>query len=403
MKSADEQLSIINKLQFCQVGQPEELRKKLELGRPLKVKFGIDPTGKHVHLGHSVPLRVLRVFQELGHEIHLIIGDFTARIGDPTGRNEVRKCLTEKQISSNAEDYLKQISKIINVDDINIHHNVDWFCCTYPDEFINMMKLITVQQLTNRDDFAKRLENGTPVYMHEMIYPLLQAYDSVEVQADIEVGGQDQMFTLMIGRDFLRHWGKEPQVTIYTPILRGLDGDMRMGKSQNNYIGLTEEPYEMFAKTMSIPDKLMWEWFALLTDKDDAVTYHTDGSILSPLQTKKILAWELVKFYHSEKAANEATQEWTHRVSENKDPTEIPERPVSKGDLKDGTIDICSLLKLMKLTESKNEGRRLISPEYTSITIGDNQRITDPNFHVKVHDGLIVRAGKRRIAKVKLE
>src|SRR6266851_5463556 len=276
MKSVDEQLREIRR-GAEQIVPESELKQKLERslksGRPLRVKYGIDPTGIDVHLGHTVPLRKLRLFQELGHQAVLILGNYTALVGDPSGRDQTRARLTPEQVETNAKDYLKQVSKVIDIAKTEVTRNGDWFSKFQFLDVLNLTTKITMQRILERDDFTKRRQAGTPIYLHECLYPLMQGRDSVEIRADVELGGSEQLFSLMVGRDLQRDAGHEPQVCITLPILRGLDGLRRMGKSLGNYIGVGETSYDQFAKVMSVPDDLMREWFELLTDRaSDEVT-----------------------------------------------------------------------------------------------------------------------------------
>src|SRR5215467_9694265 len=290
MLPVEDQLALIRR-GVEQIVPEDELRKKLErsvrTGQPLRVKYGIDPTGIDVHLGHTVPLRKLRLFQELGHKAVLIVGNYTALVGDPSGRDQTRARLTEEQVEANARDYLKQVSKVIDISRTEVTQNGDWFSKFRFLDVLALTSKITMQRMLERDDFTKRREAGTPIYLHECLYPLMQGYDSVEIRADIELGGSEQLFSLMVGRDLQRDAGQEPQVCITFPILRGLDGHRRMGKSLGNYIGVGESAYDMFAKVMSIPDDLMREWFDLLTDRPTQEV----ASLISgnPMEAKKTL------------------------------------------------------------------------------------------------------------------
>src|SRR5438270_302058 len=271
MKSVDEQLELIRR-GVEQVEPGDGLKKKLEsslkTSKPLRVKYGIDPTGIDVHLGHTVPLRKLRLFQELGHQAVLIIGNYTALVGDPSGRDQTRARLTGAQVEVNARDYLKQVSKVIDIAKTEVRSNGEWFGKLGFLDVVSLMGKITVQRLLERDDFTKRFraDPSVPIYLHECLYPLMQRQDSVEIKADVELGGSEQLFNLLMGRRLQEDAGQEPQVCLTLPILRGLDGARRMGKSLDNYIGIGEPAYEQFAKTMSIPDDLLREWFTLLTD-----------------------------------------------------------------------------------------------------------------------------------------
>src|SRR5215475_1548183 len=270
MKSVQEQLAFIRRGIEAIVTEDEmfkKLERSVKTGKPLRVKYGIDPTGIDVHLGHTVPLRKLRLFQELGHKAVLIIGNYTALVGDPSGRDQTRARLTQEQVEANACDYLKQISRIIDMDRTEVHRNGDWFSRFGFLDVLALTSQITMQRMLERDDFTKRLKAETPIYLHECLYPLMQGRDSVEIRADIELGGSEQLFSLMVGRDLQRDAGQEPQVCITLPILCGLDGVRRMGKSLRNYIGVGETAQSQFDKTMSIPDALMRQWFELLTDR----------------------------------------------------------------------------------------------------------------------------------------
>src|SRR5262249_10700430 len=276
----------------------------------LRVKYGIDPTGIDVHLGHTVPLRKLRVFQELGHHAVLIIGNYTALVGDPSGRDQIRARLTPEQVEANARDYLKQVSRVIDIDRTEVRHNGNWFA---QFRFLDVLALtgkITVQRMLERDDFTKRIKAGTPIYLSECLYPLMQGRDSVEIDADVELGGSEQLYNLMVGRDLQTKAGKEPQICITMPILRGKDGETKMGNSLDNYIGVGEPAYEQFAKTMSIPDHLMREWFELLTDRPaEEIARLTDGQATHPMEAKKALARDIVCFYYGADAAEVAEKE----------------------------------------------------------------------------------------------
>src|SRR5947209_512829 len=337
MKSVQDQLALIRRgidRIVPEDGMTNKLERSLTTGKPLRVKYGIDPTGIDVHLGHTVPLRKLRLFQELGHHAVLIIGNYTALVGDPSGRDQTRARLTQEQVEANAKDYLKQVSKVIDISRTEVTHNGDWF---QRFQFLDVLALtskITMQRMLERDDFTKRLKAGTPIYLHECLYPLMQGHDSVEIRADVELGGSEQLFSLMVGRDLQRDAKQEPQIALTLPILRGLDGVKRMGKSLGNYVGVGEPAYEMFAKTMSIPDDLMREWFELLTDTGaQEVASLTDASKTHPMEAKKKLGKAIVSFYHGDSGAEEAAAEWAKRFSQRQDPTDIPEQTIPRGEL----------------------------------------------------------------------
>ncbi len=310
MKPVQEQLELIRR-GVHQIVPEEELVKKLErslkTGQPLRIKYGIDPTGIDVHLGHTVPLRKLRLFQELGHQAVLIIGNYTALVGDPSGRDQTRPGSPRNRCRPTRCDYLKQISKIIDIDKTEVTHNGDWFGKFRFLDVLELTSKITIQRMLERDDFTKRRQAGIAIHLHECLYPLMQGWDSVEVKADIELGGSEQLFSLMVARDLQAGKGQEPQICLTLPILRGLDGVRRMGKSLGNYIGVAEKPQEMLDKTMSIPDEIMREWFALLTNRTDAeIAVLTDANKGNPRDAKLTLGKDIVTFYYGPPAAEEA-------------------------------------------------------------------------------------------------
>jgi tyrosyl-tRNA synthetase len=405
VKSVEEQIELIRR-GTEQIEPFAELRQKLErsvkTGKPLRVKYGIDPTGIDVHLGHTVPLRKLRQFQELGHQAVLIIGNYTALVGDPSGRDETRARLTQEQVEANASEYLTQIRKIINVGNAEVRHNGEWFGRWNFLDVLALTGRITVQRILERDDFTRRFraEPSVPIYLHECLYPLMQGQDSVEVRADIELGGSEQLFNLMMGRRLQEAAGQEPQVCITLPILRGLDGVRRMGKSLGNYIGVGEPAQEQFDKTMSISDEIMPEWLTLLTDLPADFV----ASPMHPMEKKKALAAAIVSFYHGPDAACPARAEWERRFSHRQDPTDIEERTVARAELTDGRIGIVRLLVLTGLVQSNNEARRLFGQKdkKSGVNIGpDRTPIEDPTAQVEVTDGLIVRKG-RHVRRVRL-
>jgi tyrosyl-tRNA synthetase len=402
VKPVDEQLELIRR-GAEQITPEADLRRKLErsvrTGKPLRVKYGIDPTGIDVHLGHTVALRKLRLFQELGHQAVLIIGNYTALVGDPSGRDQTRARLTPEQVEANAEDYLLQVSKVIDIHRAEVTRNGDWFGKM---TFLDVMALTaktTVQRMLERDDFTKRFraEPSVPIYLHECLYPLMQGQDSVEVRADVELGGSEQLFNLMMGRKLQEEAGQEAQVCFTVPILLGRDGVRRMGKSLGNYIGVGEPAKEQFAKTMSIPDELMPDWFTLLTDrgKDEIKQL-----IERPMEAKKTLGRDIVGAYYGTDAAAQAQAEWEKQFSRRQDPTEIAEVQIAASNLVDGKSTVGKLLVLLNLAKSNKEAGRHV--QGGGVTIGpDREKATDPNQAVAVMDGLIVRFG-RRIVRVRL-
>jgi tyrosyl-tRNA synthetase len=405
VKAALEQFELIRR-GTDQIVPESELKQKLarsiETGRPLRVKYGIDPTGIDVHLGHTVPLRKLRLFQELGHQAVLIIGNYTALVGDPSGRDRTRARLTQEQVEANAQDYLKQVSKVIDISKAEVRYNGEWFQRFHFLDVLALMTKITMQRMLERDDFTKRRQAGTPIYLHECLYPLMQGRDSVEILADVELGGSEQLFSLMVGRDLQRDAGQEPQVCVTLPILRGLDGIKRMGKSLANYIGVGDSAQDMFDKTMSGPDDLLREWFDLLTDRAQTEIAMLLEPGRNPRDAKRVLGMDIVTFYHGLAAASEADREWTRRFSSGQDPTEIPEVTIPRASLKpNGTMWICDILISARLATSKKEAQRHVAAG--AVTVGsERQKITDPTADIAVSDGLVVRVGNRRIARLRL-
>jgi tyrosyl-tRNA synthetase len=408
VKSVEEQLALIRR-GAEQIVTEAELKKKLErsvaTGKPLRVKYGIDPTGIDVHLGHTVPLRKLRLFQNLGHQAVLIIGNYTALVGDPSGRDQTRARLTPEQVEANAQDYLRQVSRVIDIERTEVRCNGDWFSRM---SFLDVMRLtakITVQRMLERDDFTKRLKDGTPISLHECLYPLMQGHDSVEIHADIELGGSEQLFNLMVGRRLQEDAGQEPQVCLTLPILRGIDGVRRMGKSLGNYVGVGAPPSGetgQFDRTMSIPDDLMREWFELLTDRsEEEIARLTNPAVTHPMEAKKTLGKDIVRFYHGDQAAGEAAAAWECRFSRGQDPADIPDVSIPAAELTDGRMWVCKLLVRLGLAASNNEARRLV--EGGGVNTGANrEKVTDPTSNVSVTDGLVVRVGKRKIARARL-
>jgi len=381
----------------------QRLERSLQTGRPLRVKYGIDPTGIDVHLGHTVPLRKLRLFQELGHQAVLIIGNYTALVGDPSGRDQSRTRLTPEQVEANARDYLVQVSKVIDINRTEVHRNGDWFGKFSFLDVLSLTSKITVQRMLERDDFSKRFrtEPSVPIYLHECLYPLMQGHDSVEIEADIELGGSEQLFNLMVGRRLQQEAGQEPQVCLTLPILCGLDGVRRMGKSLGNYVGVGEPPREQFGKTMSIPDELMRQWFTLLTDRSpEEIERLVNPEITSPRDAKERLGKDLVAFYHGEAAAEDAAEQFRCQFSRGQDPSDIPDVKVLKEGLTGGQMPVVKLLVALALAKSGNDARRLI--QQGGVNMGpERTKITDPNLAVPVTSGLVVRVG-RKVVRVQV-
>ncbi|WP_439627872.1 tyrosine--tRNA ligase [Gemmata sp.] len=395
----EEQLAVILR-GAAQIETRDELKKKLErshaTGTPLRIKYGIDPTGFDVHLGHTVPLRKLRQFQELGHLPVLIIGTATAAVGDPSGRDASRQGLTTEQIEKNATTYLAQIAKVIDVTRAEVRPNGEWFNRFTFAEMLKLLGQTTMQRMLERDDFTKRVKAGTAIYLHECLYPLMQGWDSVEIKADVELGGTEQLYNLMVGRDLQRGAGQEPQICFTMPILRGLDGEKKMGKSLNNYIGLNEQVTDVFGKTMKIPDTLLREWYTLLTDRS---ADEIEGLLATPLEAKKTLAGDIVGFVHGRDAVESARANWDKR-SRNEDPDDIPDVSIGRDKLKEGGMLAVDLIAEAKLAASKGEARRKI--EEGAFNYGpDRTKVADVKATVAVTDGLVIRLG-RKILRVKL-
>lgn len=393
-RPVDEQLSILLR-GAAQVETEKELRAKLDrsfaTGKPLRVKYGIDPTGFDVHLGHTVPLRKLRQFQDLGHTAVLIIGTATAQVGDPSGRDSSRVGLTPEQIQKNAESYLTQIAKVVDVTKAEVRPNGEWFARW---GFADMLKLLgqsTVQQILAREDFSNRVKAGTAIYLHECLYPLMQGWDSVEIRADVELGGTEQLFNLMVGRDLQKGQGHEPQICLVSPILRGLDGVKKMGKSLGNFIGVGEPPRDQFGKTMSIADTLMREWYTLLTDLP---TGEMDAVLAGdPNAAKRRLAGEIVRWFNGPNAAERALSDWIKRTKGD-DPDDLPEVSIAVGEM--GVLD---LIVAAKLADSKGQARKKV--EEGAFNYGsDKVKPADWKATVTVTDGLVLRLGKK-VVRVK--
>lgn len=379
----------------------DKLKRSVETGKPLKIKLGLDPTAPDIHLGHTVVLQKIRQFQELGHETTIILGDYTARIGDPTGRSEARKQLTEQEVKENAKTYEKQIYKVLLPEKTTLVFNSQWLSPLSFADVIELAAKYTVARMLERDDFHKRFSSGLPISIHEFFYPLMQGYDSVALQCDIEIGGTDQKFNLLMGRHLQKEYGQEPQVALTMPIIEGLDGVQKMSKSLGNYIGIDEPPAEMYGKTMSIPDDLMIRYYTLLTalPLDEVRNIESglkDGSI-HPRDAKMRLARELVSFYHGEDASKEAEAHFK-RVFQKRDlPEDIPEFHVPEEELEDGVIWLPKLLQLAGTCVSTSEARRLIKQGAVKI---QGEKVTDPNLKIEPQPEVVIKVGKRKFVKL---
>ena len=401
----DEQIAFLTK-GCVDVIPAEELKKKLEqsaaTGRKLRVKLGADPTAPDIHLGHSVVIRKMKAFQELGHDVIFLIGDFTGMIGDPTGRNTTRPPLTREQILANAETYKTQIFKLLDPDKTIIEFNANWLNAFKPEDFVRLTAKVTLAQILEREDFSKRLTAGVPISLHELLYPLAQGYDSVALKADVELGGTDQKFNLLMAREIQRAYGVEAQVIMTTPLLEGLDGVEKMSKSKNNYIGITEAPDDMFGKIMSISDELMWRYYLLVTDLTPAEVAQLKARVESgakhPRDAKVELAKHIIKDFHSPAAANEAEAEFNRRFREHQAPTDIETRSVSAA----GKIKLVDLLVQTGLAPSKAEVRRLIQQGGVRL---NNERIGDvaAEIDTAATKEALLQVGRLKFLKVTFE
>lgn len=403
--SAVEQLELLRRGVDSITPEPDfarKLDKSVATGTPLRVKYGIDPTGIDVHLGHTVPLRKLRQFQDLGHTAVIIIGNYTALVGDPSGRDEARVALTEAQVAANARDYLTQVGKIIDLSRAEVHHNGDWFSKWSFLEVLDLTRRMTLGQISARDDFAKRIAAQKPVYLHECLYPLMQGWDSVEIRSDVELGGTEQLFSLLVARDLQQSQGQPGQVAMTMPILVGTDGERKMGKSLSNYIGVNEAPDAQFGKVMSLPDGPMRQYFTLLTDLPIAEVDRLLGPDVNPRDAKDVLGKAVVAQYHGLDAAESAAETFRRRAK-GIDPDDIPKKPILvRHELdQEGRMSLPKLVHALGLTSSTSEAARKIREG--AVTIGpEREKMIDRNVMVKVTEGLVVRLGKHNIARVEL-
>jgi len=377
-----------------------ELIEKLKKNKPLRIKAGFDPTAPDLHLGHTVLINKLRQFQDLGHEILFLIGDFTGMIGDPTGKSTTRPPLTREDVVENAKSYTKQVFKILDPDKTQVMFNSTWMNKMSPADMIQLAAKHTVARMLERDDFSKRYKGGQPIAIHEFLYPLIQGYDSVEMKADVELGGTDQKFNLLVGRELQKHYGQEQQVVLTMPILEGLDGVQKMSKSLNNYIGIDEAPDEMFGKIMSISDELMWRYFELLSflPVEDIEKFKQDiEEGINPRDIKFVLGEELVERFHSPEAAIQARENFIARFQKGAMPDDIPELELTAVE---GKLAIAHLLKQASLVQSTSEAFRMIKQGAVKI---DGEKVMDKGLELEVGSENIYQVGKRRFAKVTLK
>ncbi len=370
---------------------PEELEEKLAAGKPLRVKFGMDPTAPDLHLGHTVALKKLAEFQRMGHKVVFLVGDFTALIGDPTGRSETRRPLGPAEVRANAKTYLAQVSRLLDVGRTEVRFNSEWMDRLSMGRLIEIAARLSVARLIERDDFEQRLQAGQPLFLHELIYPLIQGYDSVELKADVELGGSDQKFNMLVGRELQRAFGQSPQVVITMPLLEGLDGVRKMSKSYGNYVGLTDPPEEMFGKLMSIPDRVLGRYLRLLAGAEAAEIEAVESRQVHPMEAKKRLAWSVTCEYHGKEGAELGQRYFEEKFQHRVVPADAPVFRV------EGELWICELMKQLRFVASNSEARRLIGQGAVRV---DGRTISDPNFHfVPGRDG-VLEVGKRRVARV---
>ncbi|MEW6425209.1 MAG: tyrosine--tRNA ligase [Bacillota bacterium] len=406
LKDVERQMEIIKRGTVEIIPEDEmvqKIKRALAAGRPLRIKLGLDPTAPDIHLGHTVVLQKMRQFQELGHEVIIILGDFTARIGDPTGRTETRPQLSEEEIRANARTYERQIYKILDPARTKLVFNSQWLAPLTFADVITLAAKYTVARMLEREDFSRRFHEGLPISIHEFFYPLMQGYDSVALEADVELGGTDQKFNLLVGRVLQKEYGQEPQVAITMPILEGLDGVQKMSKSLGNYIGIDEPPGEMYGKTMSIPDELMLRYFELVTPVSLAELREISAGLsegrLHPRDVKMRLAREIVGFYHGTEAAEKAQKEFVRIFQQKELPGEMEEFALGEEDLENGSIWLPRLMLLAGLAGSTSEGRRLIQQGAVKV---DGVRISDPGYNLVPVDGMVIRSGKRRFVRLKV-
>ena len=399
----DEQLDFLGK-GTTEIIRKEELRAKLErsakTGKPLRVKLGVDPTAPDIHLGHTVVIRKLRAFQELGHTVIFLIGDFTGLIGDPSGNSATRPQLTRDEINANAETYKQQIFKLLDPKKTEMRFNSEWMDKLGSDGFIRLAAHVTVKQILERDDFAKRLNEEKPIALHELLYPLTQAYDSVALEADIELGGTDQRFNLLMGRNLQREYKQEAQVCVIMPLLEGTDGVQKMSKSLGNYIGINEPPGEIFGKVMSISDDLMWRYYELLTDLTPAQISALKNGERNPRDIKSELAKSIITDFHSAAGAQQAEEEFVRRFRNKETPDEVEERVLPSNHPKGW--DLSHLLVTVGLAESKAEARRLIQQGGVSVD-GEKQSAVNSATLWKPGMSALFKVGKRRFVRVRFE
>lgn len=398
MSNITEQIALIRR-GSDEILLEDELLERLKSGKPLRVKVGFDPTAPDLHLGHTVLINKMRQFQSLGHQVIFLIGDFTGLIGDPTGKNVTRKPLTQEAVQQNAETYKEQIFKILDPEKTEIAFNSTWMNELGSAGLIQLAAQHTVARMLERDDFSKRYRNKQPIAIHEFLYPLVQGYDSVALRSDVELGGTDQKFNLLMGRELQKNYGQKPQVVLTMPLLEGLDGVNKMSKSLNNYIGITDVPDEMFGKIMSISDELMWRYFDLLSfrSNDELAGLKRDVEAgKNPRDVKFLLAEEIITRFHTADQASKAQAAFIARFQKGAIPDEMPELELSAAD---GDMGIANLLKDASLVSSTSDAMRMIRQGAVKI---DGERIEDTRLRMAAGTEHVYQVGKRRFARVKL-
>ena len=403
MLSVDEQMKVIAS-GVAQIVPEAELRKKLEKGTPLNIKLGVDPTSPDLHLGHAVPLRKMRQFQDLGHKVTLIIGNGTALIGDPSGKNSTRPQLTQEQVEANAQTYVSQAMKILDSEKTTIVHNGDWILSLDLKGLLELCSKFTVARILERDDFTKRYQSQTPIALHEFLYPVMQAYDSVEIGADVEMGGTDQLFNLLAGRDLMDKMGMEPQVALTMPLLEGTDGVRKMSKSYGNYVGLTDAPADMYGKVMSIPDTMIGKYYRLAStlsvEEVDAIDEQLASGEADPYKLKQALARNICDLYHGAGAGDAAQEEFLHVHKNREIPEDVPEVAVEVELNDGGLVYLPRVLQAAGLSSSAGQARRDIDGGGVKVNgeaLPPKSYNVDPALLAK---GNVLQVGKRHFAKL---
>ncbi len=393
--SKDQEIAELLNRGVAEINIREDLEKKLRSGKKLRIKFGIDPTGSELHIGHAVPLQKLAQFQKLGHTVILLIGDYTAKVGDPTGKSETRPMLTDEQIQENMKDYVDQAGKILDISKAEIRYNSEWFNEISMTEIIKIASTRTVSQILHRKDFRNRMEQDVDIALSELMYPIMQGYDSVALKADVEIGGTDQLFNLMVGRAVQKQYDQVPQDVLTVPILEGLDGVEKMSKSLDNYIGVTESSKEMFGKTMSIPDDMIIRYFELATTvsmEEIAEIKKQLESGENPRNLKVRLAKEIVTFYHDAKAADQAEEEFTRMFADKGKPDDMPQVSIPKGE-----YSVLDLVIKSKLCASNSDARRMIQSGAVKV---DDVKKEDMEEMISVHKNIVLQVGKRKFCEL---